>query len=289
MIMFFLFESWTLIPLFRPLPHRVVFSSSSCFAQLRYEFEISLSNELFVFDMTCSSLVFWSLKTRPCCNCFHAMGFFMNLFIYFSHLESECKFTLNESNVRIASYNSMFDNMYVSFTIRAGFSRQCWLLKLFSPKTRIFHSCRQVTAPLWFCHLFSRIWISPLFHARAPINTVIFRLDRHILRWKAFRTHFNEAEWIVSALVFLLGKRQKLATTNLTQTHVHTQSIPKSIPRHWQRCKSHINYFQASTQRENTFYVGCNFGGDNLCFGVCLVLWRVAAAIYGHAVHFYNL
>lgn len=155
--MFFLFESWTLIPLFRPLPHRVVFSSSSCFAQLRYEFEISLSNELFVFDMTCSSLVFWSLKTRPCCNCFHAMGFFMNLFIYFSHLESECKFTLNESNVRIASYNSMFDNMYVSFTIRAGFSRQCWLLKLFSPKTRIFHSCRQVTAPLWFCHLFSRI------------------------------------------------------------------------------------------------------------------------------------
>lgn len=127
------------------------------------------------------------------------------------------------------------------------------------------------------------------FVSRSRINTVIFRLDRHILRWKAFRTHFNEAEWIVSALVFLLGKRQKLATTNLTQTHVHTQSIPKSIPRHWQRCKSHINYFQASTQRENTFYVGCNFGGDNLCFGVCLVLWRVAAAIYGHAVHFYNL
>lgn len=161
-------------------------------------------------------------RWRPCCNCFHAMGFFMNLFIYFSHLESECKFTLNESDVRIASYNSMFDNMYVSFTIRACFSRQCWLLKLFSPKTRIFHSCRQVTAPLWFCHLFSRIWISPLFHARAPINTMIFRLDRHILRWKAFRTHSIKPNGLCWHLYFCWERDRNLRRQTW---HKHTYTL----------------------------------------------------------------
>lgn len=142
--------------------------------------------------------------------------------------------------------------------------------KPFSPKTRIFHQWRQVTALLWFCHLFSRIWISPLFASTDIIQSSITTLARYeTLNATAANMNFS--------IVCLFDKLWRQTWQCNTQKRLKL----------WHRCKSHINYFQVATKRENILYLLLNWQFDiRLVYSVlsnkylCFKLKLSAQAIY---------
>lgn len=141
-----------------------------------------------IFSQTHFFLFSVHSKRSPRCNCCIVciiIWFFMNLFIYlllllhflWLLLMLECKFQVECVNMT-AIYRHKLCTVQGTLKIRTVFSLSFMLCATLEPVSSMHAVCLQIvftqqahfslyktsiTALLWFCHLFSRIWISPLF------------------------------------------------------------------------------------------------------------------------------